>query len=46
MYNDSVFYIQSYPEPLLLSVLDMIALGLESNDSIISTAEESIGLLM
>ena len=37
-------YQQSGPEPLLLSVLDMIALGLESNDSVISTAEESIGL--
>ena len=38
--------IQSDPEPLLLSVLDMIALGLESNDSVISTAEKSIGLFV
>ena len=38
--------IQSDPEPLLLSVLDKIALGLESNDSIISTADESICLFV
>ena len=37
--------LQSDPEPLLLSILDMIALGLESNDTI-STAEESIGLFV